>query len=110
MLGWMKDKALSKGVIVAINKQIEPYGEVLALSLDTKKKSISMEVMLKGEHDVLKMEVQQYSLIERDGKHLLQVTGLTTSREWVNTLAKTYLEGREFEVPNEYAEMLAIMV
>ena len=106
MLEWMKDKALSKGAVITINKYLEPYGEVQTLKIDTKKKSISMEVLLKGEHDVLKVAIEKYTLIERDGKNLLQVTGLTTSREWVNTLASTYLEGREFEVPSEYADML----
>ncbi len=110
MFNTLKNKAFSKGMMIAANKQIEPYGEVLVFSLDTKKKSISMEVMLKGEYDVLKVKIEKYTLVERDGKHLLQVTRLTTSREWINILAATYLEGREFEVPSEYAGMLTAVI
>ena len=110
MLEWMKDKALSKGAVITINKYLEPYGEVQTLKIDTKKKSISMEALLKGEHDSLAIEIEKYTLAERDGKHLLQITGLKTSREWINILSATYLEGREFEIPSEYADMLRIMV
>jgi hypothetical protein len=35
---------------------------------------------------------------------------VTTSRAWLNTLAASYLDGREFEIPEQYAKMLKTIV
>jgi len=110
MFGRMKDAALSKGAQIAINSQIKEYGEMLKLNLDSTQKSIEMEVMLDGEHEPLKVHVEKYEMTEADGKHFLKVHGVTTSRAWINTVASSYLEGKTFEVPAEYAKMLKVVV
>ena len=102
----MKDTALSKGAQVAINSQIETYGEVQHIYLDSKNKTIELEVLLDGEDEALKVGVSKYGLIEIDGKYQLKVSGVTTSRAWINTLAATHLEGKTFDVPSEYGKML----
>jgi len=102
----MKDIALSHGAKLAMNKQIESYGEVQKLHLNSKKKSIDMEVILKGEIEPLSVHIKNYSLSELDGVHHLSVSGVTTSRTWINTVASEYLEGKAFEIPTEYAKML----
>ena len=106
----MKDAALSKGVKVAINGYIKEYGKMLKLNLDSKNKSISLEVLLEGEKEPLTVTVQRYELTEEKGKHLLKIYGIQTSRAWINTMAASYLEGKSFEIPNEYAKMLKVIV
>jgi len=106
----MKDTALSKGAKIAINNQIKEYGEMLKLNLDSAQKSIEMEVMLEGEQEPLKVHVKKYEMREENGKHFLKVKGVTTSREWINTVASSYLEGKTFEVPAEYAKMLKVVI
>ncbi len=110
MLKKMKDAALSKGAKIAINNQIKEYGKMLKLNLDSTQKSIEIEVMLDGEHEPLKVHVQNYELTQESGKHLLKVHGVTTSRAWINTVASSYLEGKAFEIPSEYAKMLKVIV
>ncbi len=102
----MKDKALSQGAKMAINSQIEAYGQVHRLNLDSKKKSIDLEVMLAGEIETLCVHVNNYELIETNGHSKLIVRGITTSRTWVDSLAASYLEGKAFDIPVEYAKML----
>jgi hypothetical protein len=110
MFGKMKDKALSTGAKMVINTQIKEYGKMLKLNLDSEKKRIEMEVMLEGEKEPLRVEVERYVLKEERGKHLLQIYGVKTSRAWINTVAASYLEGKSFEIPAEYAKMLKVVV
>jgi len=110
MIKKMKDTALSKGAKIAINYRIKGYGKMLKLNLDSKRKSIEMEVMLDGEHEPLSVHVRNYEMTEEDGKYLLKVYGVSTSRAWIDTIASSYLEGKSFEIPAEYAKMLKIVI
>ena len=110
MLQKMKDKALSHGARMAINTQIEAYGKVQKLNLDSKNKSIDMEVMLEGELEALSVHVDNYELIETDGLHQLKISGVTTSRTWINTVASAHLDGKVFNIPDEYAKMLKSVI
>jgi len=110
MLNKMKDTALSKGAKIAINKQIKEYGEMLKLNLDSSNKSIDAEVMLDGEKEPLVVKVDRYEMTEENGKHYLKVHGVKTSRAWINTIASSYLDGKMFEIPAEYANMLKVVI
>ena len=106
----MRDKALSQGAKIAINTQIEDYGKVQSLYLDSKKKSIELEMQLNGEIETLKVYVDHYELTETDGRHQLRLNRVTTSRAWINTLISSYIESRMFNIPNEYAKMLKTVI
>jgi len=110
MLKKVKDAALSKGIQITINNQIKEYGKMLKLNLDSKQKSIEMEVMLEGEYEPLSLHVRNYEMTEENGKHFLKVRGVTTSRAWINIIASSYLEGKTFEVPAKYAKMLKVVI
>jgi len=105
-----KDAALSTGAKMAINNQIKEYGEMLKLNLDSENKSIDMEVMLEGEKEPLKVHVQKYAIMQEGDKHFLKIQGVQTSRAWINTIASSYLEGKTFEIPVEYAKILKVVV
>jgi len=110
MLKKMKDTALSKGAKIAINHQIKEYGEMLRLNLDSEKKCIEMEVMLEGEKEPLSVNVQRYEIAQEGDKHFLKIQGVETSRAWINIVASSYLEGKTFEIPAEYAKMLKVVI
>ena len=105
-----KDVALSQGAKMAINNQIKEYGKMLKLNLDSNNKSIEMEVMLEGEKEPLTVNVQKYEITQEGEKHFLKIQGVKTSRAWINTVASSYLEGKTFEIPAEYAKMLKVVV
>ena len=107
MLQAMKDKALSAGAKIAINQQINEYGEIVKLSLNSKFKSMDLEVKLDGESDNLTVQIENYEITEDNH---LKVSGITTSRVWINKLASKYLENKEFTVPDEYTQMLRAIV
>ncbi len=105
----MKDTALSKSAQVAINNHIKEYGKMLKFHVDSQTKSLEMDVMLEGEVEPLKVHIQHYEMTEEGGRHFVELTGITTSRAWINTLATPYLEGKRFEIPAEYARMLKVV-
>jgi len=109
MLQRIKDKALAKVAQIAINKQIAEYGEVQSLRLDSSTHRIDLTVMLEGEVEALIVHIDKYEISESNGSHQLEVHGINTSRQWINTLASTYLEGRSFNIPSEYATMLKVV-
>jgi hypothetical protein len=106
----LKDRALGKAVRTAINIQIKKYGKMLKFNLDSKNKSITLEVMLEGEKEALHIDISCYELTEKEGRYFLKIYGVKTSRAWINTFAEAYLEGKAFEIPAEYARLLKVVV
>ena len=105
-----KDIALSTAIKMAINKVITKYGSVVKLELDSQEKKIDLEVFLKGEKDILKVKVNQYSIEEKNHKNFLILKDVKTSREWLNLVIKNYLSSQEFEIPNEYAKIVKAVI
>ena len=109
MFGKVKDMALSKGAQVALNKKIQKFGEVTALTIDTKNKSIELDVMLKDEIQNLHVSVGKYEITGEVGSKKLTISQISTSREWINTLATKYLEGKSFKIP-DYAKSIESLI
>jgi len=106
----LKDKALSKAVIAAVNLKIKEYGKMLKLNLDSTNKTIELEIMLKGEKEPLKVFVNSYEISEEDGKYFLYAKDIKTSREWINIIAENYLKGEKIELPEKIAKTLQILI
>ena len=98
----MKDMALSKTATVAINSKIKPYGEVIYVELDTKKHTIELEILLKGEVEALKVFIGKYILKDNN----IIISDIITSREWINKLADDYIVRKPFKIPKEYMSVL----
>ncbi len=107
MLQKMKDVALSHGAKTAMNPYMSAYGEIVKLSLNSKFKSMEMEIMLDGEDESVKIQIEHYEITEENS---LRISGVTTSKTWITTLAHTHLEGKTFDVPDEYAKMLKAVI
>ena len=103
----MKDVALSHGAKIAMNKQISEYGEIVKLNLNSKFKTMDMEILLDGEKESVKIQVEHYEITE---ENTLRISGVTTSKAWITILAHTHLEGKTFDVPDEYAKMLRAVI
>jgi hypothetical protein len=105
----LKDRALSKGVELAINARLKRFGKMLRFQLDSQKKTIELEVLLKGERDPLRVTVEHYEILREGEKYYLLAERIVTSREWINTVAENYLAGQRFEIPERYAKMLMLV-
>ena len=107
MIQAMKDKALSTGAKIAMNQYAKSYGEITHLTLNSKFKSMMITILLYGEKESLDVNIEHYEITEDNH---LKISGVTTSRIWLNTLANTHFEGKEFKIPSEYAQMLRSIV
>jgi hypothetical protein len=81
---------------------------MLNLKVDSETKSLSMELMLKGEFEQLNVAIGKYSIIEEDDKLFLKIEELSTNREWLNIIIDTYLKENKIELPKKYASLLEI--
>ena len=106
----IKDTGLSKGLKVAINHKVKKYGKMLKLNLDSKNKTIELELMLEGEKEPLLVKINNYTLNEENGSFFLVAKDIVTSRAWINTVVEQYLNGHKFEIPQEYAKLLKVIV
>jgi hypothetical protein len=105
-----KDKALSLAIKKAINYKLKEIGEMLSLKLDSKEKPLDMEVMLEGEKEPLKVHIGNYTIDLEDGNYYLNIKDIATSRVWINTLIGQYFSQNRFEIPEECAKMLMMVV
>ena len=110
MLQKLKDRTISAGLFTAFDYKIKEFGKMLKFNLDSKNKTIELEVMLDGEKEPLNIHIDNYEIQEIDGIYYIAVKNITTSRRWINVVASQYLNGQKIEVPQEYAKMLKLVV
>jgi len=108
----LKDKGVSLAAKTAINVylQKEGYGEMLKLNLDSQNKKLDAEIMLKGEKEPLSVSIDRYEIIDRDGETFIKLSGIETSREWINILVASEVEGKEFKIPSQYKDKLSMII
>lgn len=105
-----KDLAVSLTLKKVINMKINKFGEVSKLDFNTTNKTIDIEVNLKGEEKVLNVFVDQYNIQEENNKHYLIVDEIRSSKEWISSLLKKYVNNEKFELPNEYVKILKAVI
>ena len=105
-----KDSILSFVIKQVINLKIKEFGKMLKLNLDSQNKTIEIEVTLLGEKEPIKVNVGSYEIIKEGEKYYLIAKDITTSREWINIMAKNYLENQKIEIPPKIAKTLKIVV
>ena len=71
------------------------------INIDSQKRSLDMELDLKGEAAPLQINIKNYRLIDESGETYIELSDITTSREWINALLRDYpdLEKRHYKVP-----------
>jgi len=107
----LKDKTLSIGVKRVFNYYLKNIGgEMLNFSLDSQNKKIFLDVMLKGEAESLKVEIKNYKITQKEDKSFIEFDEVVTSREWINKVLELYANKQEFDIPNEYAKLLGVVV
>ena len=72
---------------------LKKYGQITRLEIDKENKTISADLDLKGEKEVVRIKFSNYRLIQEDGKNpALDPGTIEASREWLNALLKTLVE------------------
>jgi hypothetical protein len=102
-----KDWLLEKTAAAMLNQSVlKPYGTLTRLKLDTGRRSIEAELELKGESQPVNIEVHEYELSEENGRSYFVVKSISTSRDWLTSLARDFAVEKKLELPESVRSFL----
>jgi hypothetical protein len=86
-------------LLSALNHKIKEFGVMTSILIDSKNKSIAIEVELKGEERPISIRIKEYG-VEPDGDgSLLTIGDISFSREWMDVIAKKFLANGKLSIP-----------
>lgn len=105
-----KDAGASIALEHLLAKQLEPYGELKQLKLNSRERKIHVEVLLKGEMHPLGVDVLEYELQAAADQDYLVVQRVVASREWVTELLRNFLVGRRHPIPQQHSKLVRLVL
>ena len=99
ILGTVRDKAFEASARAFLNKKITEFGNVTALTVDTRLRKASLTAELKGESVPIWIEIGSYEIVELNGQTCIRVQEISASREWLTVAIRQYLVGRLVPLP-----------
>lgn len=109
LLGGFKDRTVSLAARKLLAAPLAPYGEMLNLQLDSQTKTLSLELLLKGEAEPVRLTLTGYEILEGNPPRL-RVGGATASREWLAVLLNQFVVGHPVELPANFAPVLRLLL
>ena len=114
-------KAVDEGkktIVTGKNTVLERYfqymlgeaGTVSNLALNSRAKTLAFDLALKGETEMLRVEILRYSVERNERGTWLVLHEVNTSREWANILAEKYLPLPASKVPDWAAGAVSLML
>jgi len=99
----LKDSVVSYFIEKYLPKIVREYiSKELKFKIDSINKKITLEVLLKGESEIIKIEVYGYKIVEKNKAIFFEFDKIVTSREWLNVLIENYKSHIPSEIPKEY--------
>src|ERR1044072_8871004 len=93
-----KDRLMESMVLPMLNNSLlKPYGQATNLRLNSGEKSASITLELKGETEPVEIKIGKYEVLPQGDKVYLIIHAVTTSREWLTTLARHHLLNKKLE-------------
>jgi len=96
-----KDTTNSTVFRAVLNQAIKSYGTVLAFKIDSKDRSFLIEVMMKGEKQPVRIEIDKYEFIQNSTNVSVIMYKINANREWMQVVMDTFILGKEFELPKK---------
>jgi hypothetical protein len=95
----LKEAALEAAIKSLINHEIEKFGVVTELAIDTNKKTMRAELDLRGEASRIWINVGSYELSEKNGEIHITFQNVTASREWIAAVLNQHVVSQTFQLP-----------
>ena len=70
-----------------------------SLQIDSKQRTISAQLALKGEAEPIEIKVGAYEVVQESGTTYISFQNLHASKEWIGGVLNEYVAGRRFKVP-----------
>jgi hypothetical protein len=96
----LKERAIEATAKRLINQKIEAFGSVTSLQIDSKQRTISAQLALKGETEPIAIKIGAYEVIQDDGGSYISFQNFHASKEWIGNVLNEYAAGRRFKVPD----------
>ena len=94
MLKGFKDKAVAVTLKTYFNNSdLQEYGKMLKLEIDSANKTAKMEVHLKGENEPLNVTIGNYSATSNGDDGIFLLKDVNTSKEWMKSVIKNIFKG-----------------
>jgi hypothetical protein len=110
--GWLrrqKDSTNSFLIERALQRAIWDYGRMLNLNIDSRKKTVQCELLLKGETHPLTLVMQRYEIVTESAGTFIIIHEAAASREWVTTVLETCVRGKKIPIPEKYVKILRLI-
>jgi hypothetical protein len=99
---------ITKAIIRRVfNIKMERYGHMLKLDINSKDKTIDLEVLLRGETSPLQIHIGHYEIKTGDESGI-KISRIHTSREWITDLIHALVP--EHTVKFNHAKLLKIVL
>jgi hypothetical protein len=99
-----KDRMVESMALPMLNNSLlRPYGKATSLKLNSSEKSASVVLELKGENLPVEIQLNRYEFQQEGERLFLIIHSVTTSREWLTTLAQQQLINKKLELPPQAA-------
>ena len=103
-------KGVSAAARVWVNSKFGRYGKMLNLNIDSANKTVCAEVLPIGETAPITVTAR-YEICRRDGDAGLQLSEISTSKEWINVLLQELKRTEAvIPLPAQYARLLGLML
>jgi hypothetical protein len=100
MFNTFKDTLASSAAKSLLAGRIERYGRLTELRIRSREKTIRVEILLAGEVEELKIEVERYRVTGVAGAHAVVIERLRASRQWVQLLLEDFVVGKPIPIPS----------
>jgi hypothetical protein len=77
-----------------LNSKLRKIGCMSKLSIDSARKTVTVELDLEGEVTPITLTIENYRVIPGQGETFLEVGTVTTSRKWLTDLCADHLNQR----------------
>jgi hypothetical protein len=110
LLGRGKDASASLVLEKLIRDRLTDYGRVSNFSLDSRRRRMEIEILLRGETDALTIIVEEYEVVsDSTGTHFI-IQQATASREWIQRVLENFVLRKRFAVPEKYSRLVKLVV
>ncbi len=99
-LSAVKDRAIEACAKAWVNREIEKFGSVTDLRLDSRQRTLAAQLALNGETSTIDVHAGSYDLIRENGMTFISFRDFRSSREWIGNVLNQYVAGRKFRLPD----------
>jgi hypothetical protein len=110
LLTHARDAGASVAVEKWLARELQEYGELQRVDINSREKKLELDILLKGEAQPVHLRVDQYEIVQTNGRTALLVKAVTASRPWLQSLLNNFLVGTSISIPEQYAKFARLVL